>query len=135
MPTPNEKLAESLAVLKELQSGGRRVFRSDDRQHPLAALVDFHDRSVSRGKSSLRGAREERGSNLFGSFSASCWPLGRGFYSRIEPDIHWLAQLVWLPNKIEFVFACQSRNKSTGASGACVPVPSRQKGETWQATR
>lgn len=28
MPTPNEKLAESLDVLKELQGGGRRVFRS-----------------------------------------------------------------------------------------------------------
>lgn len=30
MPTPNEKLAESLDVLKELQGGGRRVFRSED---------------------------------------------------------------------------------------------------------
>ena len=30
MPSPNEKLAESLAVLKELQVGDRRVFRSDD---------------------------------------------------------------------------------------------------------
>src|SRR5215510_8698876 len=29
MPAPNEKLAESLDVLKELQ-GGRRVFRSND---------------------------------------------------------------------------------------------------------
>lgn len=30
MPSPNEKLAESLDVLKELQQGNRRVFRSDD---------------------------------------------------------------------------------------------------------
>ena len=30
MATPNEKLAESLSVLKELQKGGHRVFRSDD---------------------------------------------------------------------------------------------------------
>jgi hypothetical protein len=30
MPAPNEKLAESLDVLKELQRGGRRVFRSND---------------------------------------------------------------------------------------------------------
>jgi hypothetical protein len=30
MPSPNEKLAESLDVLKELQVGNRRVFRSDD---------------------------------------------------------------------------------------------------------
>lgn len=30
MPTPSEKLAESLDALKALQGGGRRVFRSDD---------------------------------------------------------------------------------------------------------
>jgi fido (protein-threonine AMPylation protein) len=30
MPSPNEKLAESLDVLKALQQGNRRVFRSDD---------------------------------------------------------------------------------------------------------
>src|SRR6201982_2163230 len=30
MPSPNEKLAESLDVLKELQQGNRGVFRSDD---------------------------------------------------------------------------------------------------------
>ncbi|HKD52231.1 MAG TPA: DUF1488 family protein [Candidatus Acidoferrum sp.] len=30
MPSPNEKLAESLDVLKELQQGNRRVFRSED---------------------------------------------------------------------------------------------------------
>jgi len=30
MPSPNEKLAESLDVLKALQRGNRRVFRSDD---------------------------------------------------------------------------------------------------------
>src|SRR2546425_11429964 len=30
MAAPNEKLAESLDVLKALQKGGRRVFRSDD---------------------------------------------------------------------------------------------------------
>jgi hypothetical protein len=30
MPAPNEKLAKSLDILKELQGGGRRVFRSDD---------------------------------------------------------------------------------------------------------
>jgi len=30
MPSPNEKLSESLDVLKALQQGNRRVFRSDD---------------------------------------------------------------------------------------------------------
>jgi hypothetical protein len=35
--------------------------------------------------------------------------------------------------KIEFVFACQSRNLSVGASRACAPSPSRVNGKTWQA--
>ena len=30
MPSPNEKLAESLDVLKAIQEGNQRVFRSDD---------------------------------------------------------------------------------------------------------
>jgi len=30
MPSPNEKLAESLDELKALQQGNQRVFRSDD---------------------------------------------------------------------------------------------------------
>ena len=30
MPSPNERLAEALGVLKELQQGNRSVFSSDD---------------------------------------------------------------------------------------------------------
>ena len=30
MAKPHEKLAESLAILKELQEGGRRIFKSDE---------------------------------------------------------------------------------------------------------
>jgi hypothetical protein len=43
-----------------------------------------------------------------------CWPLGRGSYLRIEPDIHWLVQLVGLPSKIGFVCACQSQTNQRG---------------------
>ena len=41
MATPNEKLAESLDMLKALQKGGKRVFRSDDlsRIHERAQLA------------------------------------------------------------------------------------------------
>jgi len=34
------------------------------------------------GKSSPDALREERGCEFFSAFSASCWPLGRGFYLR-----------------------------------------------------
>ena len=45
-------------------------------------LYDFHDRSLSRVKKLSRRASEERGCNFFSdSSAASCWPLGRGFYS------------------------------------------------------
>jgi len=42
-----------------------------------------------------------------------------------EPDFHLLAQFFLAAQKIEFVFSCQSRNLSTGASGAYAPLPSR----------
>ena len=48
----------------------------------------------------LPSRREERGCKLFEFFSAWCWPLGRGSYSRIEPDFHLLAQLFWLPRRL-----------------------------------
>src|SRR5215471_18137099 len=35
-------------------------------------------------KSSPDALREERWCKFFSAFSASCWPLGDGFYSRIE---------------------------------------------------
>src|SRR5215469_6486560 len=52
----------------------------------------------------LPSRREERGCKLFEFFSAWCWPLGRGSYSRIEPDFHWLAQLCWLPTRLSLCF-------------------------------
>ena len=53
---------------------------------------------------------EERRCNVFAFLSASCWPLGRGFYSRIEPDFHLLVQLVWLPRRL----SARSRSKIVG---------------------
>jgi fido (protein-threonine AMPylation protein) len=51
MPPPNEKLAKSLAVLHDLQKGGRRVFRSDDltRTHRERLLRNGFLQDVMRG--------------------------------------------------------------------------------------
>jgi hypothetical protein len=58
------------------------------------------------GKSSPDALREERGCEFFSAFSASCWPLGGGFCSRIDkpnkPDgimelsrVYWCQYRVW----------------------------------------
>ena len=51
MPTPNEKLAESLDQLKTLQAGNRRVFRSDDlsRVHRERLLENGFLQEVMKG--------------------------------------------------------------------------------------
>ena len=51
MPKPNEKLAESLAALQELQKGGRRVFRSRElsRTHRERLLRNGFLREVVKG--------------------------------------------------------------------------------------
>lgn len=51
MPQPNQKLAESLAVLQELQKDGRRIFRSDDlsRTHRERLLVNGFLQEVMKG--------------------------------------------------------------------------------------
>src|SRR5215813_5340146 len=61
-------------------------------------------------KSSPDALREERGCKFFSAFSASCWPLGDGFYSRIEPDFHLLAQLVRLPRRLSLCFPAKVEN-------------------------
>jgi hypothetical protein len=45
MPTPNEKLAASLAVLQELEKGGQRVFQSNEltRVHRTRLLQNESD--------------------------------------------------------------------------------------------
>ena len=64
MPKPNEKLAESLAALQELQKGGRRVFRSRElsRTHRERLLRNGFLREVMKGwlMSSSPSARDGR---------------------------------------------------------------------------
>jgi Protein of unknown function (DUF1488)/Fic/DOC family len=76
MPTPNEKLAESLDVLKELQSGGRRVFRSDDlsRVHRERLVENGFLQEVIKGWliSATPSAREGDSTPWYASFWEFC---------------------------------------------------------------
>jgi fido (protein-threonine AMPylation protein) len=76
MATPNEKLAESLDVLKSLQTGGRRVFKSDDfsRVHRKRLLANGFLLDVMKGWliSSSPGTREGDSTPWYASFWEFC---------------------------------------------------------------
>jgi len=76
MATPNEKLAESLDVLKALQQGGRRVFRSDDlsRVHRERLVENGFLQEVMKGWliSSSPSAREGDSTPWYASFWEFC---------------------------------------------------------------
>ena len=76
MAAPNEKLAESLDVLKALQEGGRRVFRSDDlsRVHRERLVANGFLQEVMKGWliSSSPSAREGDSTPWYASFWEFC---------------------------------------------------------------
>ena len=76
MATPNEKLAESLDALKELQDNGRRVFRSDDlsRVHRERLVANGFVQEVMRGWliSSSPSARPGDSTPWYASFWEFC---------------------------------------------------------------
>jgi Fic family protein len=76
MPAPNEKLAESLDVLKELQKGGRRVFRSEDfsRVHRERLVENGFLQEVIKGWliSASPGARPGDSTPWYASFWEFC---------------------------------------------------------------
>jgi fido (protein-threonine AMPylation protein) len=75
-PKPNEKLAESLSVLRELQHGGQRIFRSRDlsRIHRERLLRTGFVREVVKGwlMSSSPGARDGDSTPWYASFWEFC---------------------------------------------------------------
>jgi hypothetical protein len=98
MPTPNEKLAESLGVLKELQSGGRRVFRSDDlsRVHRERLVENGFLQEVIKGWliSATPSAREGDSTPWYASFWEFC---GRYAGERFANEWHMSPeQSLWL---------------------------------------
>lgn len=76
MPKPNEKLAESLTALQELQKGGRRVFRSNElsRAHRERLLRNGFLQEVMKGWliSSSPSAREGDSTPWYASFWEFC---------------------------------------------------------------
>jgi fido (protein-threonine AMPylation protein) len=75
-PKPNEKLAESLSVLRELQQGGQRIFRSQDlsRVHRERLLRTGFVREVVKGwlMFSSPGARDGDSTPWYASFWEFC---------------------------------------------------------------
>lgn len=76
MPPPNEKLAESLVVLQDLQKGGRSVFRSHDlsRTHRERLLQNGFLQEVIKGWliSSSPGVRAGDSTQWYASFWEFC---------------------------------------------------------------
>jgi len=76
MPTPNERLAESLAVLHQLQAGGQHVFRSRDlsRTHRERLLRNGFLKEVIKGWliSSSPGVQEGESTPRYASFWEFC---------------------------------------------------------------
>jgi len=98
MAAPNQKLAESLDVLKALQAGGRRVFRSDDlsRVHRERLVKNGFLQEVIKGWliSSSPGARAGDSTPWYASFWEFC-----AFYSaeRFGDEWHLSAEeSLWL---------------------------------------
>lgn len=93
MPTPNERLAESLDVLKELQRGGRRVLRSDDlsRVHRERLVENGFLQEVMKGWliSSSPEAKEGDTTPWYASFWEFC---ARYCVERFREDWHLSAE-------------------------------------------
>lgn len=73
MPTPNEKLADSLSALQNLQSGGRRIFKSSDlsRVHRERLLQHGFLRDVIKGWLMSTGPQAQPGDTT--PWYASFW--------------------------------------------------------------
>ena len=85
-------------------SASRPKPKSSDTGSPQYQRRPNKRQFLARGKTSSRRAQEERRCKTLQFFSTSCWPLGRGFYPRIEPDFHLLVQLFWLPRRLSLCF-------------------------------
>jgi hypothetical protein len=98
MAAPNEKLAESLDVLKALQAGGRRVFRSDDlsRVHRERLVANGFLQEVMKGWLISSGPNSRTGEST--PWYASFWEFcARYCNDRFGDEWHLSAeQSLWL---------------------------------------
>ena len=92
----------------------------------------YQDKPLSRGQKLSRRGRSA-GTNSF-EFRSSPRGLSAVVPTRGRTRHPFaVSALKGSPQKIEFVYSCQSQNKSTRAAGAFAPSPSRLNGKTWQA--
>jgi fido (protein-threonine AMPylation protein) len=121
MPPPNEKLAESLGVLHDLQKGGRRVFRSDDltRTHRERLLQNGFLQDVMRGWviSSSPSARASDSTPWYASFWEFCARYGNERFGdewslSPEQSILLYAENIVIPKQV-VVYSPKATNHTT----------------------
>ncbi len=109
MATPNEKLAESLDVLKALQQGGRRVFRSDDlsRVHRGRLVANGFLQEVMKGWliSSSPSGHEGESTPWYASFWEFCARycgdrFGEEWYLSPEPSLLLHGEKTVIPDQV-----------------------------------
>ncbi|MFC1530034.1 Fic family protein [Gemmatimonadota bacterium] len=109
MTTPNEKLADSLKILEELQANGRRVFRSAEftRIHRERLLQNGFLQEVMKGwvMSSSPGVREGDSTPWYASFWEFCQQycdsrFGSKWYVGPEQSLLLLAENSVIPNQL-----------------------------------
>ena len=109
MAAPNEKLAESLDVLKALQQGGRRVFRSDDlsRIHRERLVANGFLQEVMKGWliSSSPSARAGDSTPWYASFWEFCARycndrFGEGWHLSAEQSLWLHGERTVIPDQV-----------------------------------
>src|SRR6202167_558802 len=121
MPNPNEKLAASLAALQELQTGGRRVFRSRDlsRAHRERLLRSGFLQEAMKGWliSSSPGAQEGDSTPWYASFWEFCARycqdrFGAAWHLSPEQSVFLYAQNTVIPTQV-VVYSRKGTNHTT----------------------
>src|SRR5439155_2221214 len=109
MPSPNEKLAESLTALRSLQRAGRRVFQSDElsRTHRERLVENGFLQEVMKGWfiSSGPSAREGDSTPWYASFWEFCGRycderFGRDWYLSPEQSLLLHAENTVIPRQV-----------------------------------
>ena len=109
MPTPNEKLAESLTILRDLQKDGRRVFQSDElsRTHRERLVKNGFLQEVMKGwlMSSGPGTRDGESTPWYSSFWEFCARycnerFGRDWYLSPEQSVLLHAENTVIPSQV-----------------------------------
>jgi hypothetical protein len=109
MPTPNQKLADSLSALQELQSGGQRIFKSSDlsRVHRERLLQHGFLRDVIKGWLMSTGPQAQPGDTT--PWYASLWEFcarycrdrfGNDWYLSPEQSLLLHAEATAIPGQV-----------------------------------